>query len=464
MSAARRASCIFIFTESADPDALFARGTHVGRYLILAVVGVGGSSVVYSAYDPAIDRRVALKILHRQVSASDQMQAWFTHEARLLGRMQHANVLPVFDVGTFGDQRSFIVTPLIEGVTLRRWLKDQHTQSQILSIFARAAEALHAAHEAEIIHRDFKPENVLIDESGHVYVTDFGLATQLRPNEPGVRVGTECYMSPEQAARKAIDARSDQYTYCAVLFEALTGQMPPRTPAIALLDRPLRDARVPGWLKRLLLRGLDPVAERRHDSLAQIAKHLTRDRKRLWLSAAAVITVTLVFGGVMSLQREHSVELCRDAEAAMKNTVRAETLAALTTTLGPLGNTHSLLVVLDNYANRWLMKKKQLCDAALAKGNAGADQLKAQLACLGQKRVELDAATKFLLAQGRETAQEQRLEVFHRLKPVDSCDDPALDQGRGPVAEALRGAARSDPGAPAYRAPCRGPRSGDRAR
>src|SRR5262245_59884870 len=158
-----------------------ARGTSVGdRYLVLDELGRGGMAVVYRAYDPELDRRIALKLIHQRDPEARASQR-LLREAQALAQLSHPNVVAVYDVGTYGSS-VFMAMELVEGTTLRRWLrKAARTPNEILDVFLTAGEGLAAAHRAGTIHRDFKPENVLIGTDGRVRVADFGLARSLAP-------------------------------------------------------------------------------------------------------------------------------------------------------------------------------------------------------------------------------------------------------------------------------------------
>ncbi|MFP2964418.1 protein kinase domain-containing protein, partial [Myxococcus sp. 1LA] len=246
------------------------RGTAVGRYLVLERLASGGMGVVYSAYDPELDRRVALKLL--RVAAlgleAEQGRAHLLHEAQAMARVSHPHVVPVYDVGTFGPQ-VFLTMELVDARTLRPWLKaEPRSWRQVLALFLDAGRGLAAAHAAGVVHGDFKPENLLVGQDGRVRVTDFGLARNANPLDDvsPLSGGTPAYMAPEQMEAPApADARSDQFAFCVALYEALHGERPfaATTPHELLAEvragkvRPApRGTQVPPWLRRVLLRGL----------------------------------------------------------------------------------------------------------------------------------------------------------------------------------------------------------------
>ena len=205
----------------------------IGRYVVEAEIGRGGMGVVYRARDPDLERLLAIKVVQpppgRQWPASRLLA-----EARALAKLRHPNVVPIFDVGTVGGA-VYLIMPLVGGGTLRDWLRtEQRGWREVADRFLAAGRGLAAAHGAGLVHRDFKPQNVLIEPDGHVLVADFGLVTEWDPAtaaaepaplETTVR-GTPAYMAPEQATGKRVDARADQYSFCVSFWEGLCGRIP----------------------------------------------------------------------------------------------------------------------------------------------------------------------------------------------------------------------------------------------
>src|SRR5882724_9541083 len=249
-------------------DRSLPAGTRIGRYVLLDLVGRGGMGEVYSAYDPALDRRVALKLLHRDTQGNPRQAQRLLREAKAIARLPHANVVAVYDAGTT-DDRVFVAMEFVDGQTVAEWMRaapGRATWRQVLEVFQAAGHGLAAAHAGGIIHRDFKPQNLMIDKDGGVRVMDFGLArwsadddrgespapgpapapapgpalavapalapgatdptVEARLTRTGALMGTPAYMSPEQIACEQVDARSDQFSYCVSLYEALYGERP----------------------------------------------------------------------------------------------------------------------------------------------------------------------------------------------------------------------------------------------
>ena len=248
-----------------------------GRYLIYDELGAGGMGRVHRAYDELLHRDVALKVL-----AADRGHGAETlqREAEALAQLNHPHVVQVFDV-LRDDDEVVVAMELIEGVTLDAWLDQPRAPLDIIRTFIAAGQGLHAAHVAGIVHRDFKPSNVMIGPTGHVTVLDFGLATR-RDDLRAESAGTPLYMAPEQYEAQA-DARSDQYEFCLTLLAALTGRWP-----FATMDRKeLQIAKMLGRLdptafdglsrplQELLQAGLDPEPDGRWPDMAAVVARLT---------------------------------------------------------------------------------------------------------------------------------------------------------------------------------------------
>src|SRR5512139_871525 len=204
-------------------------GKQFGPYQIVAPLGEGGMAAVYKAYQPGMERYVALKVLPRNYADDAQFLARFQREAKLLAQLQHPHILPVFDFGQ-AEGYTYIVMPFIQSGTLTAQLKGTPMPlPRIRQIITQVGEALNYAHARGMIHRDIKPSNILIDESGNCLLTDFGLArmteTEVKITTSGQIMGTPAYMSPEQGTGSATDQRSDIYSLGIILYEMLTGRV-----------------------------------------------------------------------------------------------------------------------------------------------------------------------------------------------------------------------------------------------
>ncbi len=233
--AAARSAGTTAIAVAVDPESAAA----IGRYSLIEMIGRGAMGSVYIAHDPQLDRRVALKVVRDARFAEDEVRARLSREARAMARVTHPSVVRVYDAGELADG-VFIAMELVDGDTLAQWLAVPRPWRDIVKLFIAVGRGLAAAHAAGIVHRDFKPENVLVDRLGHPAVTDFGLA--LAPATPregaledvtlataheltrtGVLLGTPRYMSAEQFRGGAIDARTDQFSFAVALYHALYG-------------------------------------------------------------------------------------------------------------------------------------------------------------------------------------------------------------------------------------------------
>jgi eukaryotic-like serine/threonine-protein kinase len=301
------------------PRAAIAPGEAIGRYVVQDCIGSGSMGIVYTARDPDLGRKVAVKVLRSDPGAASSQGARLRlqREAQAMAQLSHPNVVAIYDVGVHGDD-VFFAMELIKGGTLTEWLRrSPRSWRDVVAAFRRAGAGLAAAHAVGLIHRDFKPDNVLVGDDGRVCVTDFGLARPLalpaRVSAPtlatgvvdsmtrtGAVVGTPAYMAPEQLEGAAADARADLFSFSVAFYEALYGERPFAASSIpelaaavargAIRSAPAR-TRVPAWLRRIVVRGLRAAPEERPESvaalLAAIDARLAR-RRRIRIAALAV--------------------------------------------------------------------------------------------------------------------------------------------------------------------------------
>ena len=344
-----------------SPPDLLPPGARIGRYQIVGCLGAGAMGTVYDAHDPALDRRIALKLIRAQVAGPD-LEVRLLREAKAMARLVHPGVITVHDAGRDGD-RLFIAMELVDGGTLRQWLQERpRTWREIVDVYLRSGEGLAQAHASGLVHRDFKPDNVLIGKDGRVRVTDFGLAREAgageAPSEPsddavplentmnvqltrtGAIVGTPVYMAPEQLSGIATDARSDLYSFCVALYEALYGSRPFVSKTLTaqkkekqsdVLPPPARS--VPTRVRRVLAGGLRARPEDRFASMRTLLDALERaarwplvapERPLLWVGASLAV---LALGGGAAWRNR--------APPVTANAATASTQAIVTALAGP---------------------------------------------------------------------------------------------------------------------------------
>jgi eukaryotic-like serine/threonine-protein kinase len=337
--------------ETSDSGAsVLSKGDAVGRYAVHARLGVGGMGVVYLADDPVLHRKVAIKLIRPGAtlnSPTPRSRDRLMREAQAMAQLSHPNVIAVHDVGTFGDQ-IFVVMEYLEGSTLTQWLAERERPwREILDMFVPAGRGLAAAHAAGVLHRDFKPDNVLVGADGRPRVLDFGLARALRTGpekrpsddgqpqangasrsvpfgmtgtEPDSLMGTPAYMAPEQLTGQGADHRTDQYSFCVALYEGLYGEPPFKGRTVEELLRETSrgeppeaaaSVRVPSRLRRAVLRGLRPEPADRYPSMDALLDELSRQASRTGRRIAAVAVLVLLgaIGAVGGIVRKERREL-----------------------------------------------------------------------------------------------------------------------------------------------------------
>jgi len=406
---------------------LLARGAQVGRYVILHPLGQGGMGVVYAGYDPELDRKVALKLVRPDRAGGEVARSRLLREAQAIARLSHPNVVAVFDAASFDDQ-VFIAMELVPGRTLREWLQEKtRSWREVVSLFLDAGRGLAAAHAAGLVHRDFKPENVLLGDDGRVRVVDFGLARPagIAADEgDGSILGTPAYMAPEQLRGAPADARSDQYGFCVALWEALYGKRPGDA-------SPSEGApRTPPWLRQALLRGLRPDPEERHPSMDALLAVLGRDpwrlRRRI-LAAAAVLLVAAAAG--LAWQRSRQT-LCSGGEervAALWNAPRKQAVhAAFAATRAPYAEAAWATVgrAFDRYFADWATAHRQACEATRVRGEQSEELLDRRMACLDQQLQQTGSLVD-VFAHADAGLMKHAVDVTGKLAAVDECSDTA---------------------------------------
>ena len=506
--------------------------TRIGRFAVLEQLGSGGMGLVCAAYDAELDRKVAIKLLSPRLAVSgrsDLAHARLLREAQAMARLAHPNVVTVHEVGTHGE-RVYIAMEFIVGVTLKHWLRRRRPWREVLAVFLQAGRGLAAAHAAGLIHRDFKPDNVMVseDRSGaveRVRVFDFGVVQETReaamrqsssshslrtpnpegrrhptpepdrndtPSEPlrralgrslppqtdlttspeptdsllshdssspgdelyvtgltaaGALVGTPLYMAPEQYDQAA-DERSDQFSFCCALYEALYRRRPygGNTPAKlqqaklqGALRRPPRQHDIPTWLHAAVVRGLATNPTRRFPSMEALLTELSRERRRRApLAIAALLTGVGLLGltaGLAWTFTRDPADACHSAAASLdplwNPAVRDQIHAAFRTSQRPHAETAWTTVDarLAAYAAAWSEQRVDLCHAA-SDPQTG-PQLAFRSLCLEQRREELGALLGLLTRADGEVV-DNAVQAATQLQPVRACDDPSSQIGQPP--------------------------------
>ncbi len=275
-------------------------GRTLGQYQLVEQIGKGGMATVYKAYQPSLNRYVAVKILPAYYAHEPGFAERFTREAQAIAQLDHPNILPVYDFGKQGDI-SYIVMKYVPAGTLHDRLGQPFSPVEVVELIEQIAGALDAAHERGILHRDVKPGNILIDDRGWIYLSDFGVAKMVEGSVQltgtGVGVGTPTYMSPEQGQGLPVDARTDVYALGVILFEILTGRVPyeAETPMAVVIKHvtdpiPLprqMNPNLPETVEQVLLKALAKDPADRFASAGAMAAALRQAVERLEPDVAA---------------------------------------------------------------------------------------------------------------------------------------------------------------------------------
>jgi tetratricopeptide (TPR) repeat protein/predicted Ser/Thr protein kinase len=421
----------------ADEPELLSPGSAIGRYRTLECVGIGGMGVVYAAYDPQLDRRVALKLLiDGKEKNSDRKRARLLREAQSMAKLTHPNVITVHDVGVWHGQ-VFVAMEFVEGGTLKSWMREaDRSWPDILRTMTAAGRGLAAAHAAGLVHRDFKPDNVLIGHDGRVRVTDFGLArwedsasttgqkylsgssdgsmsfddhevlsAEVSLTRTGALVGTPAYMAPELYRHEVADGATDQYAFCIALYEAIYGQRPFNGRTLAELATAVVSTEtiefpstvsVPRHVRNVIRRGMSRKRSDRYPSMAALLAALERRGVRRWRTAAFVaVPVAAVGVGAWASTGERGTG-CGDAGKPIEEVWPAErrdqVADAFSQSRAPLAKQASVVLLesVDAYVQEWATVAETTCEARA--GGSRSSYVGLSERCLAQSRVALDVA------------------------------------------------------------------------
>ena len=446
------------------------RGTAVARYVVLAQLGAGAMGVVYAAYDPELDRKVALKLVRTHADAGAEATVGRTRllrEAQALARLSHPNVVAIHDVGTFRDQ-VWLAMEHVEGRTLKEWSQVRRGWREVLPVMVAVGEGLAAAHAAGLVHRDLKPDNVMIGADGRVRVMDFGLARtagqaptsgpltaasntvlSLSVTQAGSLMGTPAYMAPEQMQGLEAEARADQFAFCVALWEALYGERP--FAAATLVDLmiavmggqlrpPPRGVRVPGWLRRVMLRGLQVEPARRFGSMSELLGELARGQRRARTGRGLIVVgvVAALAGGLGLWQRhEHARRLadCTAAGATIEEVLDAAARARLReglvgTGVAQAATTYEKVVPwIDRRVAAWREQRAAVCREGTVEAALPPELYARAVACLDERRDEL-LGLLAVLGAGDSAAVQRAVTAVAGLAPLAMCRDRAALERR----------------------------------
>jgi tetratricopeptide (TPR) repeat protein len=473
-----------------ESTAPLVRGETLGRFVVLDVLGTGGVGVVYAAYDPNLDRKVAIKVLQGAATRSSDARLRLLREAQAMARIDHPNVLRVHEAGTRGEQ-VYIAMEFAGGGTLRRWLVDgKRTHRETVAAFVQAGRGLAAAHAAGLVHRDFKPDNVLRFEDGSVRVTDFGLVGlagehQAAPSSAGVHgaiesvgsagvagtaerggevitettplsrdltrtgtvMGTPAYMSPEQFQGGAVGPAADQFAFCVALYEALYRERPFLGTTFGelcanvtggALRQPPRDADVPPRLRRVIVRGLSVDPAQRFRSMAELLAALSRDpRMRTRVALAVGAALALAGGGVWYAKRP-AAAVCTGASDRLAGVWNPDVRAKLANAFDASHRPDARAVLdriapaFDRWGDSWEQGYVGACEDTRVRQIQSEHMLDLRMECLTRRLAET-RATLDSLATGGGDAVDHALDAVNALPAVDGCaDTTALLAGIAP--------------------------------
>ncbi len=471
--------------SAATRDDAIERGHSVDRYLILSELGSGGMGTVFLAYDPELDRRVAVKLLRAEAGDADDIeegQRRLLREAQALARLAHPNVVAVFDAGTHAG-RVFVAMEYVDGQTLREWLGErQPPVEDILEAFRSAGQGLLAAHQAGLVHRDFKPDNVMVGRDGRVRVMDFGLARgqldlqqdregdaavsserqaggakagpdvdRRKPEEvligtdrmslpltvAGAMLGTPAYMAPEQHMCLPADAKSDQFAFCVALYEALYGERPfsgktlerLRSAVLAgAINDPPKGSKVPPALRKVLQRGLSVSPADRWPSMEWLLDAIAPRppvSRRVFVGVGAVGAVAALTW-IIAMGSGRAESICEDRSAAAHKawtSSRGEIARQYQSSSLPFARSSLRRVdsALERFAGSWAKSRYVACLDATTGADAGI--ARARELCLS-RRLTAYQATVELLAGADDAVIAHTDEVIAALPDVERCADP----------------------------------------
>ncbi|MCB9750111.1 MAG: tetratricopeptide repeat protein [Myxococcales bacterium] len=460
----------------------------IGRFTVLSRLGEGGMGVVYAAYDEALDRKIAVKVLRSVATTEDDLgRVRLLREAQAMARLSHPNIVTVHEVGELDEghgKQVFVAMEFVRGQTLQEWIAGADAEGrqadgprpwrEVVEVFRQAGAGLVAAHEAGIVHRDFKPGNVLVGDDGVVKVLDFGLARALphagtealartladshvglpavtsegegasmlaQPlTRTGAIMGTPAYMSPEQHMGTVATAQSDLFSFCVALFEGLYGEHPfPCESLPKLVDAvihgrhvdPPAGVAVPGWVRRVVLQGLRVEPRDRPPSMAALLAALARDparARRRWVLGLGLVGVTATGSFALAGQVSAPVETCVGADEELAEVWSATRRAALERALSRTGLTYAADTwarvdkALTRYAGDWVAMRTEACEAH-EDGRQSDRLLDRRMACLDGRRAALAGLVDSLTNEPDAASVQNAVQAAASLPTIAYCGD-----------------------------------------
>ncbi len=452
-------------------DDVLTRGSLLGRYAVLDILGHGGMGVVYAAYDPDLDRRVAVKVLRTRGSDRERRAAGHARllrEAQAMARLVHPNVVHVYDVGSI-DEAVFVAMEFIDGRTLKeevaqRRAADGSNWRELLALYVAAGRGLQAAHDAGLVHRDFKPDNAMVTPDERVVVLDFGLAGAAGPStvsadklevasapsqsgrlgdpltRTGAVLGTPAYMAPEQMMGQPVDARADQFSFCVALWEALYGERPFdggtfQELRARVLSGEYRSPRgnLPGWVRRALEQGLQVDPDERFPSMHALLRALGNDPRR-WRNRIAIGALgvgALAGAWLAGVRVGDDPDPCADAAASMAEAWTETRAESLRESFGAVGKAYAgdvaerVVPRLEAFARRWSEQRVDACRATKVSGAQSDLVLDLRNACLDRARGRFEA-TVSVLSDVDPRVASMAPQLVAKLPDLRTCADVEL--------------------------------------
>lgn len=427
-----------IEVRASDPSHRLASGTRIGRYIVIGGIAPVGLGEAYAAFDPELDCKVILKLIGAEgaddntTSASDLLAS-----VAECTNLDHPSIAKIHAVGSYGDG-VYVAMEFVEGIHLRQWMEardEPFPWTEVLRVFRSAGRGLAAAHRQGIVHADFKPDNVFIEQHGRTCVLDFGLtrpdphprtntplplaefkrglegvvATDEFPEVATPRPGTPPYQAPEQLVGAEGDARTDQFAFCVAFYEVLYGERPflheePRELLAEQLAHSIRSApardEVPDWLRRVLVRGLSPRRADRWPSMEALLGALDRDpsaRRKRWGIGSALVAAALVAAAGIGWLSNRESRQCKPDETLLAGVWDASVRTALQDRFArsdrPYANHtwHTVESRLHEWTNEWLQLRELACSVTHVWGEANEELLERRYACLDARLGEIDA-------------------------------------------------------------------------